>query len=158
MVAIRVFPGRFAQGKLARKARPEEGPEHGTRFCETPFVLCRQVVSIIHYHLLPIPSTSLAHKIKEVDHAHTSKGSIQRAEQIRVTSTCDTIITPSVALSFLSLQATRITQARAKQIYTKHFDADNLRYYWYNTQIGTTLWEKPAGLCGWDVDPADVVR
>ncbi|CAN0534683.1 unnamed protein product, partial [Laminaria digitata] len=37
----------------------------------------------------------------------------------------------------------QLTQKRAKDVYTKHFDAQYLAYYWYNTQIGTYLWEKP---------------
>ncbi|CAM9580526.1 unnamed protein product [Pylaiella littoralis] len=51
--------------------------------------------------------------------------------------------------------ATRTTQKRAKEVYTKHYDCDNMAFYWYNTQIGTYLWEKPLGLGGWDVDPED---
>lgn len=42
-------------------------------------------------------------------------------------------------------------------MYTKHFDVESLEYYWYNTQIGTFLWEKPGGFGGWDVDPEDRV-
>ncbi|CAM9140583.1 unnamed protein product, partial [Hapterophycus canaliculatus] len=51
--------------------------------------------------------------------------------------------------------ANRTTQKRAKEVYTKHFDSENLAFYWHNTQIDTYLWEKPSGLGGWDVDPED---
>lgn len=46
----------------------------------------------------------------------------------------------------------------AKEVYTKHFDTESLRYYWYNTKINTFLWERPAGLGCWDVHPEDRVR
>lgn len=55
-------------------------------------------------------------------------------------------------------QGTRTTQNRAREVYTKHYDVENLAYYWYNTRIGTFLHEKPGGLGGWDVDPEDRVR
>lgn len=55
-------------------------------------------------------------------------------------------------------QATRTVQKRAKEVYTKHFDAQSLAFYWHNSQIDTYLWEKPAGLGSWDVDPEDRVR
>ncbi|CAM9228839.1 unnamed protein product, partial [Sphacelaria rigidula] len=51
--------------------------------------------------------------------------------------------------------AIRAIQKRAKEVYTKHFDVENLAYYWYNNQIGTFMWEKPGGLGAWDVDPED---
>lgn len=54
-------------------------------------------------------------------------------------------------------QAVRTTQKRAKEVYTKHYDCENMAYYWYNTQIETYLWGKPLGLGGWDVDPEDRV-
>lgn len=54
-------------------------------------------------------------------------------------------------------QATRTTQKRAKEVYTKHYDSENMAYYWYNKEIGTYLWKKPSGLGGWDVDPEDRV-
>lgn len=57
----------------------------------------------------------------------------------------------------LFCQAKRATQKRAQEVYTKHFDLTALRYYWYNTQIGTFLWKKPDGLGGWDVDPDERV-
>lgn len=54
-------------------------------------------------------------------------------------------------------QATRTTQKRAKEVYTKHYDSENMAYYWHNKEIGTYLWKKPSGLGGWDVDPEDRV-
>ncbi|CAM9757457.1 unnamed protein product, partial [Ascophyllum nodosum] len=56
---------------------------------------------------------------------------------------------------YFIFSATRIKQQRAKDVYTKHFDPESLRYYWYNTRIQTFSWEKPAGLGGWDVDAED---
>lgn len=58
----------------------------------------------------------------------------------------------------MARQANRTTQKRAKEVYTKHFDSENLAFYWHNTEIDTYLWEKPSGLGGWDVDPEDRVR
>lgn len=64
---------------------------------------------------------------------------------------------PPPASSPVTPQATRATQKRAKEVYTKHFDSENLAFYWHNSQIDTYLWEKPGGLGGWDVDPEDRV-
>ncbi|CAB1099266.1 unnamed protein product [Ectocarpus sp. CCAP 1310/34] len=69
-------------------------------------------------------------------------------------SACDAAAR-TIQQMYYVFSATRITQKRAKEVYTKHFDSENLAFYWHNTLIDTYLWKKPTGLGGWDVDPED---
>ncbi|CAM9889621.1 unnamed protein product [Ectocarpus sp. 13 AM-2016] len=69
-------------------------------------------------------------------------------------SACDAAAR-TIQQMYYVFSATRITQKRAKEVYTKHFDSENLAFYWHNTLIDTYLWEKPTGLGGWDADPED---
>lgn len=87
---------------------------------------------------------------------------MKAAPSMEMTATYRTTLRATTRTNLLALissffQATRTTQKRAKEIYTKHFDPESLSYFWYNTQIHTYFWGKPTGLGGWDVDAEDRV-